>query len=247
VQAVYPEGDYTLAPRGEDRSEFFDLVRCTTTGTAYENLMNSEVDIIFVAGISEQHAQLAQKMGVELVFTPIGREAFVFFINAENPVDGLTTEQIRAIYSGEITNWQEVGGENIEIIAYQREENSGSQTAMIGFMDDVPLMEPFTEVVSEMTGMFVQMEYRNHANAIGYSFLYFTTEMVRSKQIKLLEIDGVAPTRENVANSSYPHADYFYAVTVAGNENPNIELFIEWILGEQGQYLIEKTGYTRVN
>jgi phosphate transport system substrate-binding protein len=238
VQAVYPHGNY-----GHNNA----LVQCNTTAKAYERLLNGSADIIFVAGASEEH------MEDNLVFTPIGREAFVFFVNAQNPVDSLTTAQIRAIYSGEITNWKEIGGEDVEIMPYQREANSGSQTAMEAFMGNTLLMKPPIEdglESHEMHSVIVQVEareHRNRPNAIGYSFLFFATEMVQSEQIKLLEIDGVAPTRENVANGSYPHADYFYAVTVAGNENPNVELFIEWILGEQGQYLIEKTGYTRLN
>ncbi|MCL2638108.1 MAG: substrate-binding domain-containing protein [Oscillospiraceae bacterium] len=238
VQAVYPERGYF----GNNDC----IVQNTTTGKAYERLLSGETDIIFVAGASDEH------MSENLIFTPIGKEAFVFFVNFNNPVNSLTTAQIRAIYSGEITNWQEIDGEDVEIMPYQREVNSGSQTAMEGFMGNTPLMKPPREEMVEyqMRAMIFQVEARTHKNfpnAIGYSFLFFATEMAGSEQIKLLEIDGVAPTRENVANGTYPHADYFYAVTVAGNENPSIEPFIEWILGEQGQYLIEKTGYTRVN
>jgi phosphate transport system substrate-binding protein len=252
VQSVYPSGDYSLPQRDSTDIDYRDLiVRCSTTGTAYENLIKGDVDIIFVAGISNEHNIFAQRNGIELEFTPIGRDAFVFFVNSANPVNSLTTAQIRDIYSGKITNWQELGGEDVDIFPYQREANSGSQTAMENLMGNTPLMRPPMEDVVEYTmeAMIFQVEsthHRNRPNAIGYSFLYFTTEMARADQIKLLSLDGVAPTRENIVNGTYPQSGYFYAVTVKGSDgdNPNISAFIEWILSEQGQYLIEKTGYT---
>ena len=69
--------------------------------------------------------------------------------------------------------------------------------------------------------------------------------MIAVNQIRLLSIDGIYPSRENIINGTYPHSGYFYAVTVrASNEaNPYIGAFIDWILSEQGKYLIEKTGY----
>ena len=247
VQAVYPEGDY------RDQLYSTYLLR-SKTGTAYENLISGEVDIIFVAGISDAHNKLAKSKGVALEFTPIGKEAFVFFVNADNPVDSLTSEQVKGIYSGEITNWNEVGGEDVEIFPYQREANSGSQTSMESFMEDTPLMTPPTEYAVEyyMETVIYEVEARHHKNrpnAIGYSFLYFTTEMVESSQIKLLEIDGVPPNRENIENGTYPQTAEFYAVTdkYKSESNTNIKKFIDWILSEQGQSLIEGTGYCSIN
>ena len=86
-------------------------------------------------------------------------------------------------------------------------------------MGDTPLMTPPKEdVAGSMGGVFRRVaSYRNYGNAIGYSFLFFATEMVNDNKIKLLELNGVAPTRENVANRTYPHSGEFYAIT-AGTE-----------------------------
>jgi hypothetical protein len=194
---------------------------------------------------AEGQLQMARNAGVEINLVPIGREAFVFFVNVQNPVSGLSINDIRRIYSGEVTNWREFGGNHSKIRAFQRTENSGSQTALVQFMDDTPLMTPPTEdVAGGMGGIISRVSsYKNYDNAIGYSFLFFATEMVNENKIKLLELNGIAPTRENVANKTYPYAAEFYAVT-AGTDNPNVGAFIEWILSEQGQYLIEKTGST---
>ena len=239
VQATYPEKEYDV---------YNSEVMGNTTPEAYNNLIEGKVDIIFAAGPSESQLNDAKRKGVELELTPIGREAFVFFVNKDNPIDGLTTEQIQKIYSGEITNWKEVGGKNDKIKAFQRPADSGSQTALEKFMGDIPIMEaPTEDVVAGMGGIIEQTaNYRNYKNAIGYSFRFFSMDMVENDSIKHLQIDGVYPTKETIRTNEYPLASEFYAIT-AGSDNPNAEKFIEWILSEQGQYLIEKSGYVPIH
>jgi phosphate transport system substrate-binding protein len=69
--------------------------------------------------------------------------------------------------------------------------------------------------------------------------------MVRSNEIKLLSIEGVFPTRETIQSGQYPFADSFFAITT-GNETENMQKLIEWTLSNEGQYLIEKTGYVPI-
>jgi len=249
VGTDYPVGDTEviggrLTPAKPDEDA---VIACTNTDGAYRRLIAGQADIIFVANPSEGQLQMAREAGVELKLTPIGREAFVFFVNARNPVNGLSITDIQRIYSGEVKNWRDFGGNNSKIRAFQRPENSGSQTALIQFMDGKTLITPPTEDVAGGMGGIINRvsSYRNYDNAIGYSFLFYATEMINDEKIKLLELNGIAPTRENVANRTYPYASEFYAVT-AGANNPNADIFINWILSEQGQYLIEKTGYTAV-
>ncbi len=221
------------------------LVACTGTGDAYQRLVAGETDVIFVAGPSQEQQQMAKDAGVELKLTPIGHEAFVFFVNAKNPVNSLTSADVQGIYSGKITNWKQLGGKNAGIRAFQRPDNSGSQTALVRIMGDTPLMAPPKKDVAGGMGDIISQvsSYKNYDNAIGYSFLFYATQMVKDNQIKLLSIDGVEPTRENVANATYPYAADLYAVT-AGTTNPNVDRLIQWILSPQGQYLVDKTGYT---
>lgn len=235
VEATYPEKAY---------SAHDSEVRVNTTPDAYDRLFDGTVDMIFVAGPSEAQKKTAEQKGLDLKMTPIGREAFVFFVHQKNSIDGLTVEQIQDIYSGKATNWKELGGENDTIRAFQRTEGSGSQTALQSLMQGMSLMKPPTEdIVSGMGGIINEVsQYRNYKNAIGFTFRFYSTEMVGSDQIKLLEINGVAPTKENIRNDTYPIASEFYVVT-AGTENPNVTAFTEWILSEQGQELVEKVGY----
>lgn len=241
AQAVYPEKRY---------DPYDSEVMVNTTPEAYTNLMTGKVDVIFVAGPSARQLEEAEQKGVELKLTPIGREAFVFFVNAENPVKGITTEQIQNIYSGKITNWDEVGGNKEKIRPFQRPEGSGSQTMLQKVMNGKTLMSPpLKDVVSGMGGIIEQTaDYRNYKNALGFSFLYFATEMVQNGNIRLLEVDGVAPNRNTISSGEYPLAAEFYAVTRNDDHpNPNVDQLIEWILSPQGQELVEKTGYTSIS
>ncbi|PYZ97457.1 hypothetical protein CR205_02340 [Alteribacter lacisalsi] len=238
AQAVYPEQDYDL---------FDSEVMANQTHRAYASLINGDVDMIFAAGPSDFQLERADEQGVELEFTPIGREAFVFFVNARNPVTNLTIEEIQGIYSGEITDWSEVGGGNEVIRAFQRPPDSGSQTALENLMEGHTLMDaPTDDVVTGMGGIISETaNYRNHRNAIGYSFRFFSTVMIENHNIRHLQIEGVPPTPETIRDGTYPIADSFYAVT-AGSDNPNIDPFLEWILSEEGQEFIERTGYVPV-
>jgi phosphate transport system substrate-binding protein len=111
-------------------------------------------------------------------------------------------------------------------------------------MEGKNLMTPPKEdVVSGMGGIERTVNYRNYKNAMGYSFLFFATEMIQNGEIRLLKVDGIYPDTHNIKNKEYPLAVEFYAVTT-GSENPNIEPFIAWILSSQGQSLVDKTGYT---
>lgn len=248
AQAVYPAGDYDIyAMKYSDPQERGEVV-CSTTEGAYTRLINGETDIIFVARPSEKQLAEAKRRGLKLKLTPIGKEAFVFFVNSRNGVNGLSAAQIQDIYAGRITNWQEVGGKNEKIRAFQRPENSGSQTMLQKLMEGKNLTVPPKENVASGMGDIINQtaSYRNYKNAIGYSFLFFATEMIQNNEIKLLEVDSVKPDKDTIASGEYPLSAEFYAVT-AGSDNPNIDPFIKWILSPQGQYLVEKTRYTSLD
>ena len=197
VQAVYPKREY--APYDSE-------VMSTQTSNAYERLLSGEVDMIFVPQPSKKYMELAKENGKELKMTPIGKEAFVFFVNGSNKVNSLTVEQIQEIYSGNIKNWKEVGGTDNLIEAFQRPEESGSQQALIRFMENKTIMKPTTErVAAGMGGIMNQVaEYQNKENAIGFSFRYFSEQMVHNGKIRNLAINGIAPTKETIRDGLIP-------------------------------------------
>lgn len=239
AQATYPEKDYDV---------YDSEIMSNRTPYAYENIIYQDADIIFALAPSAEQIEQALNSGVNLILTPIGMEAFVFFVNSKNRIDNLALEEIKGIYSGEVKNWKELGGENDSIRAFQRPNNSGSQTALQLLMGDTAIMNPPKEdIVSLMGGIIEETaDYKNFKNAIGYSFRNFSMEMVQNKSIRHLAIDDVYPTIETIKSGEYPITYQIYAVT-AGSTNPNIQPFKEWILSTQGQTIVEKTGYAPIH
>ncbi len=244
VEAVYPE-----TTRYQDIEDHMrPVITCTKTNEAYRRLISGEADIIFAAVPSDAQVEYAKNAGVEFELTPFGKEAFVFIVNEENPMETVTVEEIKAIYSGETTQWADLGAENLgEIIAYQRPADSGSQTALEKLMGDTPIMEaPAERIDTGMEEIVNHIEYRNLPNAIGYSFRFYCTQMLESK-VKLLEIEGVAPTVENIRNDTYPITSMLYMVTRKGDTSESAQVFMDWVLSEQGAELIEKAGYVALS
>ena len=254
VRAVYPENPpegyayrIPVASIGSQNQNRL-IIRCTQTPRAYSLLISGDVDIIFCAEPSTEQIKEAAERGINFNLTPIGIDAFVFFVNKNNPIDDISSEQIQAIYSGKITNWFSINGNNEQIVAYQRPKNSGSQTILEQvIMADKEIMKPLVENVIGGMGEIIEQvaSYKNYANAIGYSFLFFTTEMVNNDEIKLISIDGIYPSKETIQTKEYPFTGPFYAITT-GNETENTKKLIEWILSDEGQYLVEETGYIPV-
>lgn len=245
--ALYPlyASFYRAAYPREAR--WVDYIDCSTTAGAYKNIIDGHADIIFVAEASDAQAEAAREKGVELVFTPIGSEAFVFIVNGHNPLESITPDQLRGIYSAQITEWSELGVKGLgSIRAFQRSEGSGSQTAFTRFIArGQTLMEAPTEMVAADMGGMVETvaDYRNFRNAIGYSFRYYCTEMLGNNEIRLLSINGISPTPEHIADGTYPFAGYFYAVTRA-DADEDIRAFIDWMTCPQGQSIVSLVGYT---
>lgn len=235
VQATWPALDaYDVA----------DFVKVSKTPEAYQRLFAREADIIFVARPSKAQTEAAKAAGLDLRLTPIGREAFVFYVSSANPVTGLTQAQIRGIYSGQLTRWSEVGGDKQSIRAFQRPAGSGSQSMLEKVMGDTPLMRaPLQNVVDRMGGVVQQTsDYINYPGAIGYSFRVFVNNILHAGGIRLLTVDGVAPTPETIADASYPFSAEFYAATIGPPEG-EAKRFIDWMRSPEGQVLVERTGY----
>lgn len=239
IDAVYPAGCVTFEGGVFSDDNYYgenfapdSAMQYKNTLRGYQAIVDGTTDILFCAGPSKAQKQYAADKGVELVYVPIGLEGFVFFVNEKNPVDGLTTEQIRKIYACEYTNWAQVGGADRVINPVTRMKGSGSQTAFETFMGDTPVgsKSPFA-----ITG-----------GSIGFSFRYYMDGIVDNSAVKMLSLNGVYPSPENIQNRSYPIVAQFYAIYRADNENENIPVLIDWLLSEEGQQLIEETGYVRI-
>lgn len=235
VHAVYPE-----------TTELYDGVfEYNNTVGGYALLAEKKTDIFLGAAPSKEQIAYAEENGTTFAYTQIGYEAFVFFVHKDNPIESLTLEQIKGIYSGQITNWSQVGSEDEKIVPFQRNEGSGSQSMLIRLMGDTPIIEPDKQTMVGFMGGIIEevADYQNKSTSIGFSFRYYVEGIIKNPDIKLIAIDGIAPTVENIQNGTYPVIAPVYAVTYEGNDNPHVQELLDWMLTEEGQYIIEQTGY----
>ncbi|MBQ7821615.1 MAG: substrate-binding domain-containing protein [Clostridia bacterium] len=220
-----------------------------STTDNYEALVDGTFDIILAYEMGDDAIAYANEKGVELEMTAIGADALVFICSLENTVEDLSDEQIKEIYKGNITSWDELGGDNHPIIAYQRNKDSGSQTLfdkLINLGDQ--LMEaPKDHQVGSMLGLLEAVaDYDNSKDALGYTVYYYLTNMEGGKldTSKLLSVNGVAPTNETIASGEYPYVNDFYVVIRkdAAEDSPERVLY-NWIISEQGKELARRENY----
>lgn len=220
------------------------------THEAYVNLIEGNVDLIFVTSPSEEELELANENNVELEITPIVSEAFVFLNGADNPVEQLTLEEIQKIYTGEITNWKEVGGDDLLIKAFQRPINSGSQTGFLDLVmgDLIPMEAPSEQSIAGMGELIDTVSaYTDQPDGIGYSYYYYTSAMWGNDKVKLLQINGVEPSKETIESGDYPITTAYYAVIRADEEkDSDARKIVSYLLSKKGQTLAQEAGYVKV-
>lgn len=210
------------------------------------------LEIIFTTHPSVEELAGAAAQNVVLDIAPVALDAFVFIVNKGNPIDTLSVEQIRSIYSGEITNWRDVGGTDSIIMPFQREKNSGSQTAMEELvMKGEPLIDPIStfQISTELYSMGslverVAAEYNNTYASIGYTYQYYINNLYKNDNIKVLKIDGVEANVETVQNNEYPFYTAYYGI-VRENDGPNGKglALREFMRSEKGQEFVALAGY----
>ena len=227
----------------EEASKF---IKHNTTHDAYVNLVKGNADIILVTEPSMDELKIAKDANVDLEIVPVVKEGFVFLVNSNNPIKSLTTKQVQDIYEGKIKTWKEVGGSDDEIIPFQRERNSGSQTLMEQIvMKGHTLMDSPKSIITSMSGLIDAIAaYDNSEKALGYSVYYYAKQMYNKDTIKLIEVDGVIPNNKNISSGKYPFTTGYYAVLKkTTSADANSRKLLKWILGKDGQNLAEKSGY----
>ena len=214
---------------GMDLEEAQSIISVSTTAYAWESfgLYNTDTKMLVVYEAPDSVKEELEAANVQLEQKPIGVDALVFIVNEDNPVTDLTQQQLRDIYAGKITNWKDVGGQDLDIVAFQRRSDSGSQTLFQKLLiQGGELMDPPTEL------------------AIGFSVYYYIDQMDSQPDLRLLRVDGVMPSNDTLADGSYPLCNDFYAVIRpdAAADSPERQLY-DWLDTEAGQACIKKAGY----
>ncbi|MDR1559090.1 MAG: substrate-binding domain-containing protein, partial [Clostridiales bacterium] len=251
--AMIPLGEAAAAVlMGKDRAECAQYAEFNRTYESYKRLVDQEADILLVMEKDEQIADYMKDSTFGLETAPIGRDALAFMVNTQNPIDSLTVEQIVDIYSGKITNWKDVGGEDMEIAAFQRNETAGSQTLMKKLvMHDTPMLSALESlfIFDSMDTMFNAIaDYDNGPSSIGYNAYYFVTTMRSDPNVKLISVEGVFPDTESISRGDYPLGNDFYAVIRdnAASDSPE-RLMFRWLQSAEGRALVDAEGYSSIN
>jgi len=218
------------------------------SGTGIAALINGTVDMANASReIKAEERQEALGNGIEPVEHVAAGDAIAIVVHPSNPVDGLTIPQLSDIYSGKITNWQEVGGEDRPIVLLSRESNSGTHVFFLenvvrrGQADDDTLFSPDTLLMPSSEG--ISAEVRENPNAIGYDGLGYVTS---DQKVVAVAVEAgepyVLPTLETARDGSYPIARLLYIYT-AGEPTGDIADYLAWIQGTQGQAIVRELGF----
>ena len=207
------------------------------SGNGIAALINGTTDFANASRqMKAEEISQAKAKGVNPVETAVARDGIAVIANPANPVTGLTIDQLGKIYRGEITNWKEVGGADKAIVLLSRDSSSGTyeyfKEAVVGkdknYAKSAKLLPSTQAIVDETAG--------NDA-AIGYIGIGYETPAV-----KVLKIDGVAATVDTVLDSSYPISRDLYVYT-NGDPTGVGKAYMEWILGTEGQKVVQDEGF----
>lgn len=248
TQAIYRDmfinySNHPIYPEAHDK-----------TIRSYELLIDGEANIILVPDPSEEVRSLAEERDVELEYIPISNEALIFFTSSDNTAKNLTIEDIAKIYvDNSVTVWREVGGPDAKITPFCRNTNSGSHAQLEKFILNGKELNPElleNNMISEMFNILSAVAYfsEEHPNnyALGYNMYYFYKKYEKSigDRIKLLSIDGIAPSDATLADGTYPLTTNYYAVLRADEpEGSPARKMAEYLISEQGQRSISGAGF----
>ena len=202
------------------------------SGAGVEAALNGTADI----GLASR-ALDADEEAQGLIGTTLALDGIAIIVNPENPVADLTVEQIAQIYTGEITNWSEVGGNDGAIALIGRESGSGTRDGFESITDTEDECQYDEELTS--TGSVIE-SVRNNPNAIGYASL---SAAEGDDTIKILTVGGVAPSEATVLDGTYEIQRPFVLVTKEGTElSTQAQAFFDWITSTAANDLIAGAG-----
>ncbi|MBR5640799.1 MAG: substrate-binding domain-containing protein [Firmicutes bacterium] len=221
-------------------------VLCSVPNLAYSDLITGAADIIFCHLPNELQARFADHEGVTLACYPVLNEAFVFFVSPDNPVDSLTLEQLRAVYTGAVTNWSELGGNDEVILPFRRSAGSSDHTGLVQFVADDSELAPAPQ--EERTGTMgetaeVAANYDGSAGAIGCGYLSNVRQQYGGMALKILKIEGCEASSANIRKGVYPLISQVCAVIRGGEEESPAGQLAQWCAWPLGQALAVEKGY----
>jgi phosphate transport system substrate-binding protein len=243
--------EWTLHPKYDElpdqyRTFFGQYIKSSQTHGAFMNLIDGEADVILThRTISPDEKAYSDAKGVTLIETPIALDAFVFVVNKDNPVQSLTVEQIQKTYTGDITNWQQVGGKNENIKVFTRPRNSGSEEVLRYLVMNG--LEPADFPESYIGGMFqVFGEIFNNTNGICYIFNNYKDLQARipDSEVPKIAINEIFPDENTVQDGTYPFISSVHVAIRSDLDHHSMAYKLyEWLQTENAKPILSECGF----
>jgi phosphate transport system substrate-binding protein len=217
------------------------------SGTGIAAMINGTVNVANASrAMKPEEIDAAQANDITPIQFVVARDAIAVVVHPSNPVDNLSLQQISAIYTRQLTNWTQVGGEDRPIVLLSRESNSGTyvyfleNVVRLGDKKSTLLFSPDTLLMPSSEG--ISAEVRRNPNAIGYDGLGYVTHDQKVVAVARSPSDPyVLPSIETVNDTSYPISRPLYMYT-AGEPTGDLKTYLDWILVE-GQTQVSQLGF----
>lgn len=212
------------------------------SGTGISALINGTTDICdasrpMKASEREQLKTRFSTLGVEV---KAAKDGLSVYLNETNPISELTLDQIKSIYTGDITNWKDVGGPDAKIVVYGRENNSGTY---VFFRDHVLKGKDYTSTMQSLPGTAAVVNAVGKDKlGIGYGGAAYGKGIKFAKVKKDAGSPGVAPSPETVKDGTYPLTRYLY-MYLKSRPTGELKNYVDWILSPEGQAVVSQVGY----
>ncbi|GMV52736.1 MAG: Phosphate-binding protein PstS [Chlorobi bacterium] len=215
------------------------------SGTGFAALINNSTTLCASSRPIKKSevAQLKENTGYRGLEVRVARDGLSIYIHNSNPVRKLTLDQLRLIFTGKITNWKDVGGNDAKIIVYSRENNSGTYEF---FKENVLQKQDFADAVQHMPGTAALINaVEKDKNAIGYGGAAYTKSVRTVAVAPSSDQPYVLPNTQTISNGSYPISRFLYFYM---NHKPTgiVKSFIDWVLSAEGQRVVTDAGYYTV-
>jgi phosphate transport system substrate-binding protein len=212
------------------------------SGTGISALINGTTDICnasrpMKASERENLKTRYNSLGVEI---KSAKDGLSVYLNDQNPVDALSLDQLKSIYTGETTNWKDVGGPDAKIVVYGRENNSGTY---VFFRDNVLKGKDYVSSMQSLPGTAAVVNaVAKDKYGIGYGGAAYGKGIKFAKVKKDANAPGVAPTAESIKDGSYPLTRYLF-MYLRSRPTGELKQYIDWILSPEGQAVVAQVGY----
>jgi len=222
-----------------------DCLLNNNTHQSFVNILDNSVELIITArSISRDEQLYANEKNVSIQSKPIAKDALAFIVNPKNPIKSLTIAQIQAIYTGQITNWKEVGGKDAPIVPFIRNRNSGSQEKFETMVMNGLTIGDFPELQIGASMMSPYWQIQCNEDGIAFTPFYYYNVMVNDGTTKAISVNDIPVNSQTIKEGTYPYVtDVYGSVRTDIDKNAKAYKIYEYLTTEKGQDIIEESGY----